>query len=111
MISYLIRNDSPYITNRYPIGRMPEFSKHGTLVDMGEEARNNSSFGDIGYGHCLFLNIPRLIGPVSTGLLSFDGKAPDFPTLGMACEEAQSLGGLTVWCHNGRGMETPVAVA
>ena len=111
VISYLIRNDAPYITNRYPIGRMPEFSKHGTLVDMGEEARNNSGFGDIGYGHCLFLNIPRLIEPVSTGLLSFDGKAPDFPTLGMACEEAQSLGGLTVWCHNGRGMEMPVAVA
>ncbi len=111
VISYLIRNDSPYITNRYPIGRLPEFSKHGTLVDMGQEARNNSGFGDIGYGHCLFLNIPRLIEPVSTGLLSFDGKAPDFPTLGMACEEAQRLGGLTVWCHNGRGMETPVAVA
>ncbi len=111
VISYLIRNDSPYITNRYPIGRLPEFSKHGTLVDMGEEARNNSRFEDIGYGHCLFLNIPRLIAPVSTGLLSADGKAPDFPTLGMACEEAQRVGGVTIWCHNGRGMETPVAVA
>ena len=25
VISYLIRNDSPYITNRYPIGRLPQF--------------------------------------------------------------------------------------
>ena len=110
-ISYLIRNDSPYITNRYPVGRLPEFSKHGTLMDMGEEARNNSTFGAIGYGHCLFLNIPRLVEPVSTGLLSWDGKAPDFPTLSMLCEEARRIGGITIWCHNGMGMELPVAVA
>ncbi len=110
-ISYLIRNDSPYITNRYPVGRLPEFSKHGTLMDMGEEARNNSTFGTIGYGHCLFLDIPRLVEPVSTGLLSWDGKAHDYPTLSMLCEEAKSIGGITIWCHNGMGMELPVTAA
>ena len=109
VISYLIRNDSPYITNKYRIGRLPDFSRDGTLVDMGEEARNNRTFGDFGYGHCLFLNIPRAIEPVSTGLLSKDGKAPDFPTLSMLCGEAKRLGGTTVWCHNGSGMEPPVA--
>src|SRR5262249_10074972 len=111
VISYLIRNESPYVTNRYPIGRLPQFSRDGTLMDMGEEARNNRGFVDFGYGHCLFLNIPRAIEPVSTGLLSRDGKAPDFPTLSMLCEEARRTGGTTVWCHNGGGMETPVAVA
>lgn len=111
VISYLIRNDAPYITNRYPIGRLPQFSRDGTLMDMGEEARNNRTFGDFGYGHCLFLNIPRAIEPVSTGLLSKDGKAPDFPTLSMLCAEAQRIGGTTVWCHNGSGMELPVAAA
>jgi hypothetical protein len=80
-------------------------------MDMGEEARNNKTFGDIGYGHCLFLNIPRLIKPVSTGLLSLDGKAPDFPTLSMLCADAQRIGGTTVWCHNGSGMEMPISVA
>jgi hypothetical protein len=110
-ISYLIRNDSPYITNRYPIGRLPEFSKHGTLMDMGEEARNNSRFETIGYGHCMFLNIRRLVEPVSTGLLSKDAGAPDFPTLSMLCEDAKRIGGTTIWCHNGTGMELPVAVA
>jgi hypothetical protein len=109
VISYLIRNDSPYITNRYPIGRLPQFSRDGTLVDMGEEARNNRTFGDFGYGHCLFLNIPRAIEPVSTGLLSKDAKLPDYPTLSMLCEEAKKLGGCTVWCHNGSGMEPPIA--
>jgi len=111
VISYLVRNDSPYITNRYPIGRLPEFSRDGTIIDMGEEARNNKTFGDFGYGHCLFLNISRAVEPVSTGLLSRSGDAPDFPTLSMLCEEARRIGGTTVWCHNGGGMETPVAVA
>ncbi|MEX2260604.1 MAG: CehA/McbA family metallohydrolase [Bryobacteraceae bacterium] len=110
-ISYLIRNDSPYITNRYPIGLLPEFSRHGTLMAMGEEARNNSRFETIGYGHCLFLNIPRLVEPVSTGLLSNEPGAADFPTLSMLCEEAKRIGGTTIWCHNGMGMELPVAVA
>lgn len=111
VISYLIRNDSPYITNRYPVGRLPQFSRDGTIMDMGEEARNNKTFGDWGYGHVLFLNIPHAIEPVSTGLLSKDGKAPDFPTLTMLCEQAKRAGGTTVWCHNGMGMEAPVAAA
>ncbi|MBK9167642.1 MAG: CehA/McbA family metallohydrolase [Bryobacterales bacterium] len=111
VISYLIRNDSPYITNRYPVGRLPQFSRDGTIMDMGEEARNNRTFGDFGYGHCLFLNIPRAIEPVSTGLLSKDGNAPDFPTLSMLCAEARRLGGTTIWCHNGGGMELPVVAA
>ena len=29
----------------------------------------------------------------------------------MLCEEARRIGGTTVWCHNGMGMETPVAAA
>lgn len=111
VISYLIRNDSPYITNRYAVGPLPQFSRDGTLMDMGEEARNNRTFGDIGYGHCLFLNIPHAVEPVSTGLLSRDPRAPDFPTLSMLCEEARKVGGTTIWCHNGMGMELPVAVA
>lgn len=111
VISYLIRSDSPYITNRYPVGRLPQFSRDGTIMDMGEEARNNHTFGGFGYGHVLFLNIPRAIEPVSTGLLSKTGKAPDYPTLSTLCAEAKQLGGLTVWCHNGSGMEVPVAAA
>jgi hypothetical protein len=67
-ISYLIRGDSPYITNRYPIGRLPQFSRDGTLIDMGQECRNNLVSDGIGYGHCLFLNIPHLVQPVSRAL-------------------------------------------
>src|SRR5579872_88783 len=111
VISYLIRNDSPYITNRYPVGPLPQFCQDGTIVDMGEEARNNRTFSEFGYGHVLFLHIPRAVEPVSTGLLSKDGKAPDFPTLSMLCANAREIGGTTVWCHNGSGVESPVAAA
>lgn len=111
VLSYLIRNDSPYITNRYPVGRLPQFSRDGVIMDMGEEARNNHTFGEFGYGHVLFLNIPKPIEPVSTGLLSKDGKAPDYPTLSTLCAQARDFGGITVWCHNGSGLEVPVAAA
>lgn len=111
VISYLIRKDLKYISNKYPIGRMPEFSRHGTLVDMGEEARNNTPANQFGYGHVLFLDIPHLIEPASTGMLSPDPGAPDYPTISMLTEEAKRLGGTTIWCHNGKGMELPVAAA
>jgi hypothetical protein len=113
VISYLIRNRLPYASNRIPIGRLPQFSRDGAILDMGEECRNNFAPDSIpnGYGHCLFLNIPRLVQPASTGLLSPDGKAADFPTVSMLCAEAQKLGGTTIWCHNGKGLEAPVAIA
>ncbi len=113
VISYLIRNSLPYASNRIPIGRLPQFSRDGTILDMGEECRNNSAANSIpfGYGHCLFLNIPRLVEPASTGMLSPDGKSPDFPTLSMLCAEARRIGGTTLWCHNGNGLEAPVAMA
>ena len=113
VISYLIRNKLPYASNRIPIGRLPQFSGDGTILDMGEECRNNSlpNSSSLGYGHCLFLNIPRLVEPASTGVLSADGKSPDFPTLSMLCAKARSIGGTRIWCHNGQGLEAPVAVA
>jgi hypothetical protein len=111
VISFLIRKDLDYATNRYPVGRLKEFSQGGTLVDMGEECRNNLTEWGIGYGHVLFLNIPRLIEPVSTGLLARGDNVPDFPTISMICEKARKAGGTTVWCHNGQGLEMPVAAA
>jgi hypothetical protein len=93
----------------YPVGRMPQFSRDGTILDMGEEARNNKKFADFGYGHVLFLNIPRSIEPVSTGLLSNTPNAPDYPTLSILCAQAKQIGGTVVWCHNGSGFEVPVA--
>lgn len=50
-------------------------------------------------------------GNTHTGLLAKTKNAPDFPTLSMLCEQAQKTGGTTIWCHNGGGMEMPVAAA
>jgi hypothetical protein len=111
IVSYARRNDSTYPSNRLPIGRLPQFSRGGTIVDMGQETRNDRAMTEAGYGHCMFINIPRLLEPVSTGFLSLTGKAPDFPTATMLCEAARQVGGTTLWCHNGKGMELPVAVA
>src|SRR5258708_19340423 len=48
VISYLIRNDSPYITNRYPVGRLPQFSLDGPIMNIGAEPRNNKKCVDLG---------------------------------------------------------------
>jgi hypothetical protein len=34
---------------------------------------------------------------------------PDYPPLCFACDDARAQGGLVIWCHNGQGMEAPVA--
>jgi len=110
VISYLVRKNLQYRSNKFPIGLAPAFSRHGTFVDVGQETRNNRTDWEIGYGHVLFMRIPRLIPPVSTGLLTPD-NGPDFPTLTMLCRRAKAAGGVTVWAHSGSGMECPVAVA
>jgi hypothetical protein len=118
VLSYAVRNELPYPSNRYKVGRLPDFSRDGSLIDMGQETRNDGGGITMGYGHCLFVNLPHVVEPVSTGVLARtsrsytpDGKAPDFPTISMLAEEARRLGGVTIWCHNGSGMEMPVAVA
>jgi hypothetical protein len=110
VISYLLRRNLAYRSNKFPIGRADAFSQRGTLVDVGQETRNNCSEWEIGYGHVLFMNIPELITPVSTGLLIAD-NAPDYPTLTPLCRRARALGGTNIWAHSGSGMECPVAVA
>ncbi|MCZ6634419.1 MAG: CehA/McbA family metallohydrolase, partial [bacterium] len=108
-VSVLQRGQIPYASNQFPIGFMTDFSTEHRLVDCGEETRHNSHHGG-GYGHVMLLNIRNLVEPVSRGDLvsAFD---PDYPPLCYACDDAQTQGGLVIWCHNGRGMEAPVAAA
>ena len=110
VISHLVRKNLLYPSNKFPVGRAAAFSQRGTLVDIGQETRNNCQQWEFGYGHVLFVNIPELIQPVSTGLLWYD-NAPDFPTLSLLCRRAKVRGGVTIWAHNGSGMECPVSVA
>ena len=111
-VSILKRWDLEYASNKYSPGFLSEFSDLNHHVECGEESRHNkkSGFGSdsIGYGHVMLLDIKNVIAPVSTGVL-VDKFEADYPPLTYVCEKAKSQNGLVIWCHNGQGMEAPVA--
>ena len=112
-VSVLDRRQLPYASNKYPIGVMNEFTTAHHVLDIGEENRHygdNSPWG-MGYGHVMLLNIRNLVQPVSRGHTLAGQFDPDYPPLCFCCDDAREQGGLVIWCHNGRGMEAPVAAA
>ena len=108
VVSILQRRDIPYAINKYPVGLLTDFTSAHHLVDCGEETRHNKAPWDIGYGHVIFLRLQEPVLPISRGVL-VDDDDPDYPPLCYACDEANRQGGLAIWCHNGAGMEAPVA--
>jgi hypothetical protein len=105
-ISYLerINEDVTYITNRHPVGDLKQFSANGMLVNNGEEHRHNFGAKGEGYGHVMFLNINKLVKPVSLGSGITGGGNDDIP-LQPGIEDARKQGGLVIWCHNASGFE------
>ncbi len=105
-ISYLERHqaDKEYITNKYPIGDLPQFSSTGVLVNNGEEHRHNfKGFGQ-GYGHVMLLGIKNLVKPVSIGPGIMADGFDDTP-LRRGIDNARQQGGTIIWCHNTFGYE------
>jgi hypothetical protein len=109
-VSILERRELPYAVNKYPVGLLTDFSSAHHAVDCGEENRHNRMPWEIGYGHVLFLKLTEPVLPISRGVLVGDAE-PDYPPLCFACDDARRQGGVTIWCHNGAGMEAPVAAA
>ena len=109
VVSVLNRGRLQYASNAFPIGRHP-ISTHDHVVDIGEESRHNDETWRIGLGHIMLINIPQVVEPISRGLL-VDEASPDYPPLVDACAETRAKGGLVLWCHNGNGMEAPIAAA
>jgi hypothetical protein len=110
-ISVLKRWELEYATNKYPPGMLTQFTDTQHYVQNGEETRHNAGTPHgIGYGHVMLLNIKNLVEPMSRGLL-IDAFAPDYPPLSYACDNTKTQGGIVIWCHNGQGMEAPVAAA
>lgn len=111
-LSYLERHkdDATYISNRYPIGELKQFTATGVLFDNGEEHRHNfEGFGQ-GYGHVMFLGIRSLVKPVSLGP-GITGAGTDDRPLRPGIDEARQQGGTVLWCHNTNGHEdVPSAV-
>ncbi len=112
-VSILQRWDLKYATNKYPVGVLNDFTDTHHFVQNGEESRHNADPNkpyEIGYGHVMLLNIRNIVEPLSRGLL-VDPFSPDYPPLSYVCDEARRQGGVVIWCHNGQGMEAPVAAA
>ena len=105
-ISYLerIKEDATYVTNRHPVGDLKQFDATGVLVNNGEEHRHNFGSHGEGYGHVMFLNVTRLVRPVSLGSGITGGGDDDRP-LRPGIEEARKQGGTILWCHNASGFE------
>lgn len=109
-VSILKRGDLEYATNKYPVGMLNDFSSAHHYVQCGEESRHNQEPWTIGYGHIMLLNLRNAVDPLSRGVL-VDPFEPDYPPLSFACDDARRQGGIVIWCHNGQGMEAPVAAA
>jgi hypothetical protein len=111
-ISYLERHkdDATYITNRYPIGDLPQFRGTGVLFNNGEEHRHNFKAYGEGYGHVMFLNLRELVKPVSLGP-GITGAGLDDRPLRPGIDAARRQGATVLWCHNTFGFEdVPSAV-
>ncbi|MCB0108012.1 MAG: CehA/McbA family metallohydrolase, partial [Caldilineaceae bacterium] len=109
-ISILTRRDLPYASNKYPPGLLTDFTSAHHHVECGEESRHNQTPWEFGYGHIMMLRLREIVEPISRGIL-VDELDPDYPPLCYACDEAHRQGGIVIWCHNGQGMEAPVATA
>ncbi len=112
VISILKRRGTDPASNKYPPGVLTEFCTSHHHVECGEESRHNGA-GDIpekGYGHIMLLRIKEVVEPISRGFL-VDALDPDYPPLCYACDEAHRQDGIVIWCHNGIGLEAPVAAA
>jgi hypothetical protein len=105
-ISYLERfkDDLTYVTNKYPIGDLRQFDATGVLVNNGEEHRHNFKAYGQGYGHVMFLNIKKLVRPVSLGP-GITGAGFDDRPLRPGIDDARRQGGTVIWCHNTFGFE------
>lgn len=112
IISRLQQQEFAYATNRFPVGRMEHPSRPNWVLDVGEETRHNAVLGDSssGYGHVMLVRLQEQVDPLSRGVL-VDDSDPDYPPLIDACDAARSQGGVVIWCHNGWGMEAPIAAS
>ncbi len=91
---------------QFPMGPIPGYCSEDWHMEMAEEYRNEEF-----YGHLIFLNIHRLIEPISTG---FMGGTPfwDYPPNLPAILEARAQGGVSIEAHGlGNDADVPANVA
>ncbi|MBI3468486.1 MAG: CehA/McbA family metallohydrolase [Planctomycetes bacterium] len=110
-LSYLRRvpDERNYISNEivansFAGGDLARLSQSGVLFANGQEHRHNFGRGSEGYGHVMFLDILKLIQPVSIGPGIMHEGTDGIP-LQRGIREARSDGAAVIWCHNTFGYE------
>ncbi len=105
-LSFLRREpeDREYISNRFTKEELGRLSRDGLLFGNGEEHRHNFGPGGEGFGHVLFLDIQRLIEPVSIGPGIMKEGSDGIP-LQRGIRQARADGDTVIWCHNKFGHE------
>ena len=92
--------------SHFPMGPIPGYCDENYHIQMAEEYRNDEL-----YGHLCFLNIFRLILPISTGKGVAGPDAPDYPINKTAILDCRSQGGISIEAHGlGRNWDVPVNV-
>jgi len=89
---------------QYSMGPIKEYSYGGYHAVMGEEYRNQPF-----YGHLIFLNLTRLIRPISTGEGIMGPGAFDYPTNRSRILRLRRRGGISIEAHGLAG-ESPANV-
>jgi hypothetical protein len=110
-LSHLRRvpDDRDYISNRivensFMGGDLQRLSQHGVAFSVGEEHRHNFGRGGEGYGHVMFLDLMRLVEPVSLGP-GIMAEGTDGLPLQHGIHAARDQGATVIWCHNTFGYE------
>lgn len=105
-VSHLRRavDDETYITNQYTAADLARLSDDKVTLRYGEEHRHNFEAYGEGYGHVMFLDIKRLIEPVSIGPGLMQTGSDGIP-LRRGIDQARSDGASAIWCHNSFGIE------
>lgn len=106
-VSFLERKDADqtYVSNGYTESDLARLTKDtGVVFGWGEEHRHNFGSFEEGYGHVMFLDLRKLIRPVSIGRGIMKSGA-DAPPLRDGIDEAKRQGATVLWCHNTFGLE------
>ena len=105
-VSYLLRamDDLTYITNSYSAEDLARLSDERILFGYGQEHRHNFEAYGEGYGHVMFLDIRRLVQPVSIGPGIMKTGSDGIP-LRRGITTARQDGASVIWCHNTFGVE------
>jgi len=106
-VSYLERAeaDRDYITNHYTRADLAHLSADsGVVFGNGEEHRHNFTAQGQGYGHVMFLDLRRLVQPVSIGP-GIAKTGTDGLPIQRGIDQARRDAATVIWCHNHWGLE------